>query len=61
VEVNPLGKKEIKWSEYKKVPVLVVDGEQLNDSTGTSQTLYLLLFSVICFDSMAWQIWNCKY
>jgi microsomal prostaglandin-E synthase 2 len=37
VEVNPLGKKEIKWSEYKKVPVLVVDGEQLNDSTGTSQ------------------------
>jgi microsomal prostaglandin-E synthase 2 len=35
VEVNPVGKKEIKWSDYKKVPVLVVDGEQLNDSTGT--------------------------
>lgn len=34
VEVNPRGKKEIKWSEYKKVPILVVDGEQLNDSTG---------------------------
>lgn len=35
VEVNPMGKKELKWSEYKKVPVLVVDGEPLNDSTGT--------------------------
>ncbi|KAG0563365.1 hypothetical protein M758_8G024100 [Ceratodon purpureus] len=33
VEVNPMGKKEIKWSDYKKVPVLVVDGEQMNDST----------------------------
>uniref|UniRef100_A0A0E0P6B0 Glutaredoxin domain-containing protein n=2 Tax=Oryza TaxID=4527 RepID=A0A0E0P6B0_ORYRU len=29
VEVNPLSKKEIKWSEYKKVPILTVDGEQL--------------------------------
>ena len=36
VEVNPMGKKELKWSDYKKVPVLVVDGEQMNDSTGTS-------------------------
>eukprot|EP00897_Mesotaenium_endlicherianum_P005322 jgi/Mesen1/4818/ME000243S04000 len=35
VEVNPLGKKELKWSQYKKVPVIVVDNEQLNDSTGT--------------------------
>ncbi|XP_024360069.1 uncharacterized protein [Physcomitrium patens] len=33
VEVNPVGKKEIKWSDYKKVPILVVDGEALNDST----------------------------
>lgn len=34
VEVNPLSKKEIKWSEYQKVPILMVDGEQLNDSSG---------------------------
>ena len=34
VEVNPFGKKEIKWSEYKKVPILVVDGEQLVESSG---------------------------
>ncbi|OIW16055.1 hypothetical protein TanjilG_04590 [Lupinus angustifolius] len=33
VEVNPLSKKEIKWSEYQKVPILVVDGDQLNDSS----------------------------
>lgn len=31
-----MGKKELKWSDYKKVPVLVVDGEQMNDSTGIS-------------------------
>ncbi|WOG84571.1 hypothetical protein DCAR_0103755 [Daucus carota subsp. sativus] len=33
VEVNPLSKKEIKWSDYKKVPILVVDGQQMNDSS----------------------------
>lgn len=33
VEVNPFSKKEIKWSDYKKVPILVVDGEQLVDSS----------------------------
>lgn len=33
VEVNPISKKEIKWSEYKKVPILMVDGEQLVDSS----------------------------
>ena len=34
VEVNPINKKEIKWSDYKKVPILKVDGEQMVDSTG---------------------------
>lgn len=34
VEVNPLTKAELKWSEYKKVPVVLLDGrEQLNDSS----------------------------
>ncbi|ONM18502.1 Glutathione S-transferase family protein [Zea mays] len=33
VEVNPLSKKELKWSDYKKVPILTVDGEQLVDSS----------------------------
>jgi len=44
VEVNPMGKKEIKWSEYKKVPILVVDGEALNDSTGTFYGIGCVLF-----------------
>ena len=35
VEVNPTFKKEIKWSEYKKVPILMVDGVQMVDSTGS--------------------------
>lgn len=33
VEVNPINKKEIKWSDYKKVPILTVDGQQLVDSS----------------------------
>ena len=34
VEVNPLTKAELKWSEYKKVPVVVLDGsDQVNNSS----------------------------
>lgn len=33
VEVEPLRKKQLSWSEYKKVPVLLVNGEQINDSS----------------------------
>lgn len=33
VEVNPLTKAELKWSEYRKVPVVLVDGQQVNDSS----------------------------
>ncbi|KAL2346232.1 hypothetical protein Fmac_000232 [Flemingia macrophylla] len=33
VEVNPINKKEIKWSDYKKVPILTVDGEKMVDSS----------------------------
>ncbi|KAL4205187.1 hypothetical protein AMTRI_Chr01g113300 [Amborella trichopoda] len=40
VEVNPISKKEIKWSEYKKVPILVVDGEKLGDSSEIISKLY---------------------
>lgn len=39
VEVNPMNKKELQWSEYKKVPVLMVDGQQMNDSTVIISTL----------------------
>lgn len=40
VEVNPLTKKETKWSEYKKVPILMVDGEQMVDSSDIIDKLY---------------------
>ncbi|KAJ9542411.1 hypothetical protein OSB04_028917 [Centaurea solstitialis] len=33
VEVNPMNKKEIKWSDYRKVPILMVDGEQMVNSS----------------------------
>ncbi|KAL5730844.1 prostaglandin-E synthase [Ranunculus cassubicifolius] len=39
VEVNPISKKEIKWSEYKKVPILVADGENLFDSSDIINSL----------------------
>jgi microsomal prostaglandin-E synthase 2 len=32
VEVNPVGKRELAFSSYRKVPVLLVNGIQLNDS-----------------------------
>ncbi|GAB2292203.1 hypothetical protein Dimus_026453 [Dionaea muscipula] len=46
VEVNPISKKEIKWSDYKKVPILIVDGEQLVNSSGS--VLNINAFSVPC-------------
>jgi hypothetical protein len=49
VEVNPLSKKEIKWSDYKKVPILTVDGEQLVDSSGYSFARTVVLsFCLVC-------------
>lgn len=49
VEVNPLFKKEIKWSDYKKVPILTVDGEQLVDSSGLCLNLYSSFQDYTCF------------
>ncbi|KAB2082372.1 hypothetical protein ERO13_A05G184900v2 [Gossypium hirsutum] len=40
VEVNPISKKEIKWSDYKKVPILKVDGEQMVDSSDIIDKLF---------------------
>lgn len=34
IEVDPLGKSELKWSEYKKVPVILLDDtKQVNNSS----------------------------
>ncbi|KAL8130686.1 hypothetical protein V2J09_019841 [Rumex salicifolius] len=40
VEVNPISKKEIKWSDYKKVPIVTVDGDQLVNSSDIIEKLY---------------------
>ncbi|KAK1404119.1 Prostaglandin E synthase 2 [Heracleum sosnowskyi] len=45
VEVNPLSRKEIKWSDYKKVPILMVDGEQMNDSSVIIDKLHSMMNS----------------
>ena len=63
VEVNPLSKKEIKWSEYQKVPILMVDGEQLNDSSVIIDKLGHKILSKIIVDSTSedeetkWRRW----
>ena len=41
VEVHPVWKGELSWSDYKKVPVLVLpDGEQVNESTAIVDMIY---------------------
>ncbi|KAF5739327.1 prostaglandin E synthase 2 [Tripterygium wilfordii] len=40
VEVNPITKKEIKWSDYKKVPILTVDGEHMTNSSDIIDKLF---------------------
>ncbi|XP_057516102.1 uncharacterized protein LOC130797514 [Amaranthus tricolor] len=45
VEVNPISKKEIKWSEYKKVPILTVEGELMVNSSDIIDTLYKRMHS----------------
>ncbi|KAM4577696.1 prostaglandin E synthase 2 [Odontesthes bonariensis] len=46
VEVNPVMRQEIKWSVYRKVPILMVDSElQLNDSSVIISSLKTFLTS----------------
>ncbi|KAM8885880.1 prostaglandin E synthase 2 [Spinachia spinachia] len=46
VEVNPVMRKEIKWSVYRKVPILMVDADvQLNDSSVIISSLKTYLIS----------------
>ncbi|KAK4348980.1 hypothetical protein RND71_031735 [Anisodus tanguticus] len=40
IEVNPISKKELKWSDYKKVPIVMVDGEQMVNSSDIIDKLY---------------------
>ncbi|XP_037632576.1 prostaglandin E synthase 2 [Sebastes umbrosus] len=46
VEVNPVMRQEIKWSAYRKVPILMVNGDvQLNDSSVIISSLKTYLFN----------------
>ncbi|KAK6313002.1 hypothetical protein J4Q44_G00163490 [Coregonus suidteri] len=46
VEVNPVMRKEIKWSTYRKVPIVMVNGDvQLNDSSVIISVLKTQLMS----------------
>ncbi|KAI4339942.1 hypothetical protein MLD38_024825 [Melastoma candidum] len=41
VEVNPINKKEIKWSDYRKVPIVTFEGgKQMNDSSAIIDELF---------------------
>ncbi|XP_043215213.1 prostaglandin E synthase 2-like isoform X1 [Amphibalanus amphitrite] len=48
IEVNPVLRKEVKWSSYKKVPVVVAETpqgwQQLNDSSMVMSALYSYLY-----------------
>ncbi|XP_058219186.1 uncharacterized protein LOC131329828 [Rhododendron vialii] len=58
VEVNPINKKEIKWSDYKKVPILVVDGEQMVDSSEIIDKLFLRVHPGTPVDlGLEWRRW----
>ncbi|TMW99389.1 hypothetical protein EJD97_002638 [Solanum chilense] len=61
IEVNPISKKELKWSDYKKVPVVLVDGEQMVNSSDIIDKLYEKVRSgVSTFDAdeeSKWRKW----
>ncbi|GIW23126.1 MAG: hypothetical protein KatS3mg068_2133 [Candidatus Sericytochromatia bacterium] len=46
IEVNPLNKKEIAFSSYKKVPILIFNGEQINDSSNIIDKLEELTVAI---------------
>lgn len=44
VEVNPVMRKEIKWSVYRKVPILMVDTDVVRTRFFSSDSGYTSLF-----------------
>ncbi|KAE9609442.1 hypothetical protein Lal_00020394 [Lupinus albus] len=60
VEVNPMNKKEIKWSDYKKVPILTVDGEQMVDSSDIINKLVIKIrpdYDLNADEEKKWREW----
>jgi len=66
VEVNPLTKGEMKFSEYKKVPVVVFDELQVNDSSPILDHVNKFLISpagatsLLTADTEKWSDWSEK-
>ena len=55
VEVDPLGKSELKWSEYKKVPVVLLDDtKQVNNSSSIISQLSVDLESSKATNRSSW-------
>jgi len=63
VEVDPLGKSELKWSQYKKVPVVLLDGnKQVNNSSSIISQLTVDLESSKSSESSStsWGMFSAK-
>lgn len=61
VEVDPLGKSELTWSEYKKVPVVLLDGHtQINNSSYIISQLSVDLDASKRSSSSTWGIFPSK-
>lgn len=59
VEVDPLGKSELKWSDYKKVPVVLLDGKkQVNNSSSIISQLTVDLRSSIGLEKGSSSFWG---
>ncbi|GMI91344.1 hypothetical protein like AT5G42150 [Hibiscus trionum] len=60
VEYNPISKNGIEWPDYKKLPVLKVDGEQMVDSSDIINKLFLRInpdCSITDDEEKKWREW----
>jgi len=59
IEVHPLNKKELEFSNYKKVPILIFNGEQINDSSNIIDRLEELTGKISdnTEDEKKWRNW----
>ena len=39
IEVNSVSKKQLKWSDYKKVPILIAEGAGIKEEIETSSSI----------------------
>uniref|UniRef100_A0A7S0NE46 GST N-terminal domain-containing protein n=1 Tax=Hanusia phi TaxID=3032 RepID=A0A7S0NE46_9CRYP len=61
VMVNMMSKKELKWSTYRKIPILVINGMQINDSYIIYKELCSIVFGRTLSETEAQQIHDITY